>query len=1170
MHTRRVTSIGTHGIAPPGPLAGLAPFSPYDPSAPMIAGSMIASAGRNASFPSSHRMRRRTRLVALPPSVPGLIRLCLLAVVVHALCLPSPTSAQYFRFGKNKVQYQAKKWSYLQSKHFDIYFYENGRFLAEFTAHAAEDAYEQARYLFDYDISKRIPIIVYQSHNDFAVTNAVDLPTFSEGISGVTEPLKNRIALPFVGDYRAYRQTLHHELVHAIINDIYYGGTLQSIVQNNIRLRIPHWFNEGLAEYASEGWSSDADDWLRDATVHDDVPDIQMINGFASYQAGQGLWDYIAEQYGREKISEILQRLRMTHSIEGSFQRATGLTMHELSDRWRAALKQIHYAELVARESVADFSTPLITADNGGFYNTSPALSPLGDRLAFITTRNGLFDVYLADTNDGAILEKLVEGQTNAEFESLRILTPGLSWSPDNRHLALAVKSGPSDAIAVINVETHETVHYRVPAVDQIVSVSWSPTGDRIAFEASIDAQSDIFVLDLDSHETINYTNDVFSDHEPSWSPDGAALLFHSDRGAYTALGTYTPGDFAMHDHDYRQYDVYLLNLESGLALRQTYNTLWDDRSAKFGASAGTFLFISDRNGIFNLYEKDVASGDVRPLTDALSGITQVALSANGEVAALVSLQQGRPIIYRMNNPFERRLDSDELKPSVWAQRVVQETLEPAPAIALAPPSTQKSNPFMRDATDGIAYARQPNSGNTLLADRLMLLANRAPLLSSLPAGDGDSDASASNAYTWDSTRYGNVRVDFREFINTDRQEADDDLDLILDPFSPKDHLDEEGRYKPKRYKLRFSPDLVYGTAGYDALFGIQGITQITFSDMLGNHRVFVASNLLIDLRNSDYMMAYSYLPERVDWGGSFFHVSRLLPDNNRSTIYRYRQYGARLSLSYPFDKFRRIDGNLSIIGVSQADIIEPSDPATTRTLFYPSLTFTKDATTPGVMYPHSGSRFSASIAGSPLDFSGKDVRFVTLLADGRTYLPLGRAPYAFAVRLSGGTSLGATQQLFYSAGVQNWVNRQFDNVNGFPIEDISDFILATPILPLRGYHINALNGTNFGLLNAEFRFPLVAALLPGPFPVFPFYNIQGIAFADVGAIWGGRGLDNPFNVFTTDEAGDRVFDDLVASAGFGVRGILLGYPLRLDFAWPHNGQEFGKQRTYISIGFDF
>ncbi len=1092
------------------------------------------------------------------------------------LFFPGIAQAQYFGFGKNKVQYEEQSWSYLQSKHFDIYYYDGGQFLADFTATAAEEAYAHTERLFDHRISNRIPIIVYQSHNEFAVTNAVNLPTFSEGIAAVTEPYKNRIAIPFVGDYRQFRQTLHHELIHAVINDIYYGGTLQSIIQNNIALRIPHWFNEGLAEYASEGWSSDADDWMRDAIIHDDVADIPYINGFASYQAGQGVWDYIAEQYGEEKIGEILQRLRLTHSVDASFKRATGLSLEELSERWKKTLKQIYYPELGARESLSDFARRIVSSKNAGFYNSSPALSPLGDRLAFVSSVNGLFDVYIVNTADGEVVKKLVNGQTSAEYESLRILTPGLSWSPDGSRLALAVKSGPSDAIAVVDVDTEQAVHYRIPDVDQIVTVSWSPDGSRIAFEAAMDTQSDLFVLNLDTRETINYTNDVFSDHEPSWSPDGKALVFHSDRGSYTELGVYQADEFAMVEHDYGQHDIYLLTFDSSnTARRLTYNTVWDDQSARFGSDPDKLLFISDRNGIFNLYEKELSSGLVRPLTNSLNGITQVSLSADGDEAALVTIEEGQTLIYLMNAPFSRQIDTDELPPNVWAQRVMQETILPAPAITLAPRSLQRDNPFLRDATDGIAYVRQPDTGGALMADRLMLLANRSPFtatdLSDLPDGELPEEDLVIARSSWDSTRYGSVNVNFDDYVFTDRPEdVTDDLLILRDPFEIEDNIDESGRFKPKRYKLRFSPDLVYGAAGYDALFGVQGITQITFSDMLGDHQVLVASNLLIDLRNSDYMMSYAYLPNRLDWSTSAFHVSRLLPDNNRNTIYRYRQFGARFNVSYPLDKFTRVDANLAVIGVSQADIIEPGAPALSRSLLYPSITFTKDVTTPGLMYPVSGNRYAVSLAGSPFGFSGGQVRFLTVLGDGRQYVDLGRGRYTLALRISGGASLGPTQQLFYTAGVQNWVNRQFDDENGFPIDDISDFILATPILPLRGYHINARSGTNFALTNVELRFPLVDAILPGPVPILPFYNVEGSFFVDAGAIWGGRGLGNPINFVKTNEAGERVFDDMLASMGVGVRAILLGYPIRLDFAWPHDGQRFGKQRTYISFGFDF
>ncbi len=46
----------------------------------------------------------------------------------------------FAQFGKNKVQYKYFNWYYVQTNHFDIYFYDDGETLADFTTHAAEDA----------------------------------------------------------------------------------------------------------------------------------------------------------------------------------------------------------------------------------------------------------------------------------------------------------------------------------------------------------------------------------------------------------------------------------------------------------------------------------------------------------------------------------------------------------------------------------------------------------------------------------------------------------------------------------------------------------------------------------------------------------------------------------------------------------------------------------------------------------------------------------------------------------------------------------------------------------------------------------------------------------------------------------------------------------------------
>jgi Tol biopolymer transport system component len=960
---------------------------------------------------------------------------------------------------------------------------------------------------------------------------------------------------------------IHHELVHAVINDMFYGGSIQSIIQNGIRLQIPLWFNEGLAEYAALGWDTNSDMYVRDAVVHDYLAPVERLRGYFAYRGGQAVWDYVATQYGREKITEILQRLRVSRSVNGSFKRATGLDLDDFSERWHDALKAVYFPEVAARSSLDQVAKPLVTDENGGSYNTGAAISPQGDKVAFLTAEGALFDVYIVETTGEAKPRKLIDGQNNVQFESLRILSPGLSWGPDGDRLAVAVKSGQGDAIAIVDVGTGEAVHYRVPGIDAIISVKWSPRGDRIAFEGTRGPQSDIWVLDLATEQTRNVTDDVFSDHEPAWSPEGRALVFHSDRGAYVETGRHSAETFAMIDHDYAQKDLYRLDLEApGRLERLTADADWDEQSAAFGDDPNRLLFVSDRNGIYNLWEKNLTTGAERPLTNLLTGVTQVSLSADGRRAALVALNEGVPSIYLLRDPFGGE-DEAPLRPTVWAQRVEGEVSTPAPALALATAATLDANPILREAANERPFLADP-----------MRKRRGEPLLAALDA-PGTDDAGGTNGHEGtngydaldedapdegsegepDSTAYGTIRVDFRNYDFSDAfDEAQRARAERLRPrFEPVDHLEEDGSFKEKRYKLRFSPDIVYGNVGYDAIYGVQSVTQMVFSDVLGNHKIFAATNLIIDLRNSDYLLAYQYLPRRTDYGLTGFHLARQLTDFSRQTIYRYRNYGLTASASYPLDKFRRVEGELSVLGTSLTDLVDPALQSRSRVFLYPAVTYTVDGTEPGFLFPTGGRRYALRLAGSP----GTSVTFATLLADARQYVGLGPW-YSFAFRLSAGVSVGPNPQRFYAAGVQNWINPDFRSI---PIEDENDFIFATPVLPLRGFGIDERGGSRFGLANAEFRFPLFAAILSGPIPVLPLYNLQGSAFLDVGTLY-----SDDFSLWRTNEEGKEVLDDLLVGTGFGLRTILLGYPLRLDWAWPYTGRGFGDRQVYFSIGLDF
>ena len=266
----------------------------------------------------------------------------ILFVFVYLIALQSLSFAQ---FGQNKVQYKDFDWYYIQTKHFDIYFTKGGEMITEFAAYAAEDALAKIQESFKYEINNRVTIIVYNSQNDFQETNVTD-SYLSEGIQGFTELFKNRVVVQFTGSYKEFRHLIHHELSHAVINDMFYGGSLQNIISNNISLQLPLWFNEGLAEYESIGWDIDEDMFIRDAAISEYLPDIQQLRGFFAYRGGQAVFYYIAKKYGKEKIGELLHKLKGVGNLNEAFKQTIGLNLKELSKRWEKDIKRIYWPDI--------------------------------------------------------------------------------------------------------------------------------------------------------------------------------------------------------------------------------------------------------------------------------------------------------------------------------------------------------------------------------------------------------------------------------------------------------------------------------------------------------------------------------------------------------------------------------------------------------------------------------------------------------------------------------------------------------------------------------------------------------------------------------------------------------------------------------------------------------
>ncbi len=1052
---------------------------------------------------------------------PVSLRSILLALTaLFFLCAFSRGWAQEdITFGKNKVQYHRFHWSYIQTDHFDIYFDEGGHELADYAAAAAEAAYNSISKSFRYQLVNRVPIIVYNSHNAFQQTNVVS-EYLEEGIGGVTELFKNRVILPFEGDYKKFRHVIHHELVHAVINDMFYGGSIQSIITNNISLQLPLWLNEGLAEYEALKWDTDSDMFIRDATVHEYLPEIRNLYGYFAYRGGQSVWWYIANKYGEQKVGEILNRIKSTRSVEAGFRGSIGLSIEELSERWQKEQKVLYWPDIAKREEPADYARRLTDhRKDGGFYNTSPAITPQGDKIAFITNRDEYFDIYLMNAIDGKIISKVVSGNTTNNFEELHLLTPGISWSPDGKKLALAVKAGGEDAIMIVDPESGDEQKLTF-GLEGIFSVEWSPKGNTLAFVGNTASQSDIYTYDMDTKKLTNLTDDVFSDQTPAWSPDGKTIYFSSDRNGKSE------GPNVMPLENY-QYDLYKMDVSTRQISRVNDWPNSDEVSPVVSPDGKTILFVSDRNGINNIYRLDLETGKYRPITNSLSGDYQLSLSHDGTKLAFSSLNNAGFDIFLMRNPFDRDLKVAELEPTEFYKAKFA-----APKPVAAPVASFDTQVLNEPSPDTLA----------------------APHTTTQEADT--------------SHRYGkNIQIDFSNYVFHDSldQSVPSDSSIARMP-KLANNLDTNGDYRVNKYKLNFTPDIVYGNAGYNTFYGVTGSTVMAFSDLMGDHQIIFVTNLLLDLKNSDYGLQYYYLPNRLDLGFGGFHSARFVYVDDPVygvSLFRFLTYGASISASYPFDHYDRLDFGADWYNISKENLDYTDEPVQTRDVLVPNISYTHDTSLWGLISPMNGTRYRFSIFGTP-KLGGDGLSFFNVLGDYRTYLSLGHN-YALALRLAGGGSFGQNPQKFIIGGVDNWINREFDG--GYvPLQNAEDYIFLQIGTPLRGYNYVAAIGSRYALFNMEFRYPLFALVQAGPLPL-GLQSLGGVMFFDAGSAWS---REKDYRAFTRDTNGSVVTQDLLMGMGTGARIYFLAFLIRFDVAWAWSWSHFSTPKYYFSLGYDF
>jgi len=536
------------------------------------------------------------------------------------VALSTPAGAQYF--GRNKVQYKKLNFEVLKTEHFDIYFYPSEREGIDIAARMAERWHARLQQLFRHELSGRQPLILYGSHSDFEQTNAIP-GELGEGTGGVTEPLRRRIVLPLAGPLGDTDHVIGHELVHAFQFDIMMGPNAQRAQGRNAGEQLPLWFIEGMAEYFSIGpVDPNTAMWLRDAARQEKLPSIDDLDNpkYFPYRWGQALWAYIGGRFGDDVIRDIMATGAQSGDYKLAFKHVLGMETKELSAEWQASIRETYEPILAATTPPAETGRTLFKAEGfGGEMNVGPSISPDGKWIAFFSERSLLsIDLFVADAATGRVVRKITSTATDPHYSSIQFIYSAGAWDPASKQIAIGAVANGHPALAIFDAQSgRQQREIPVPDLDEVFNPTWAPDGHAIAFTGMSRGLTDLFVYDLQSMTMQRLTNDAYADLTPAWSPDGRRIAFSTDRFS-SDLRTLDIG----------AYQLALIDVRSGAIEQVPLLAGGKNINPQWSPDGGGLYFLSDRDGIPNLYRITLATAEVVRLTRAATGLSGITSSS--------------------------------------------------------------------------------------------------------------------------------------------------------------------------------------------------------------------------------------------------------------------------------------------------------------------------------------------------------------------------------------------------------------------------------------------------------------------------------------------------------------------------------------------------------------
>ncbi len=1052
-------------------------------------------------------------------------------------------------FGKNRIQYKQFEWKYFSSQNFELYFYQEGEDIAKMAAGYAEADFLRMTDLIGYSPYNKIKIFVYNSVTDLQQSNVgIDAQGISTG--GQTKFFKPEIELAFTGDKVSFQKELNRSIATALVFEMMYGGSLKDMLRSNYLLSLPNWFVSGVTQYIAEGWSSEMDDYLRDMLKYRKLKNIDNLEGKDAQLVGQSIWNYIAEEYGRQNIANILNLTRIVRNAESGIQNTIGVSFQRFSNDW----KKFYISQLTAvaqGHQAIPLNLRLKNNKSGATYNQF-GLHATQNLLAYSENKNGKFKVRLRNLATNKETTVLVGGyKTTSQAIDFKI--PILAWLGENLLGVIHYEKGKM-VLSTYSLSSKKTTQAVLP-FSHVHSFAASDDGKTLVLSAAQNGQNDLYSYETSSQKVRQLTNDVFDDLTPAFMKNGD-IVFSSNRTSDSlsvakkaSLGEVTD-----------RFNIFLLQ-PTTKKLQRITNTISTDLHPS-PINDTHIVFTSTQRGINHLFCYDLKEGTTHQVSNTESSVGHYDYRNKQLIISL--LHKGNMHLFRYNN-------FDVISTSVFSQKTArQEMLD------------------VRNIKD-----LRKQKGNQPKKDTVKIVEDETPKDTVVAVRTNPYDIDTDN-YVFDTPPQGQQRKKKK----------------LLENYKPIGSPDTEPKQKPETFELsraipyinKFGADNLKTNFLIDPLRGAGMSFETGLMELFENHQFSLGALAMFNLRNANYYAEYQYLKKRLDYKVRFDRQTYSIFGRQQTFLQRYALNKAQATVSYPITVNQRVSATgiaaqttfdvTSTYGGSLGTSIQ-SIPE--KDVYYGGfqLAYTFDNVISPAPNVYDG--LKAKVVYENLMGLGiENKNFGNITAEVRYYKRLGKQ-LVLATRAMYGQFLGEAAKTYRLGGMDNWIISSSDAIpatnslyfNDEPTEraarrDYTDYLFSPFVTPLRGFNFNRLLGQGVFVANAELRIPVANYISRGNITSNFVRNLQFVGFFDIGTAWKG---DNPFSRDNSVNIVEFIRPNnafpyakvlnfknpFLMGYGFGVRSMVLGIYNKLDVAWGiEDNQVKDGVKLYWTLGVDF